>query len=301
VKIALPPVSIGISFFNAEETLLDAVRSVFAQTHQDWELILIDDGSTDRSLELVRSIKDPRVKVYSDGKNRRLAARLNEIVDLSTHDFIGRMDADDLMARDRIEKQLLALVSDPLCDLVSTGVVSLTDDNKPVGVRSPRPLHAVTPRSLLLSHHGIVHASIIARKDWYIRNRYREDLPVAQDMSLWISAYAKGDLGVKFISEPLYFYREDSSVTPEKLLKAYSVGRSIMLSDTKHGFPLYEKLFAYSRCQVQSFLVKVLKSLGKMDLIRARRSAYSLSEIEFMHYESEISLIRATELPVISN
>ena len=63
---SLPPVSIGLPFFNAERFLIDAVKSVFAQTHQDWELILMDDGSTDRSLEIAKSIRDPRVRVYSD-------------------------------------------------------------------------------------------------------------------------------------------------------------------------------------------------------------------------------------------
>ena len=106
----LPPISIGIPFFNAERFLLDSIRSVFAQTHQDWELILVDDGSTDRSLEIAQSIADPRVSVYSDGKNKKLAARLNQIHTLAKFDFIARMDADDLMATDRIRRQLTFLV-----------------------------------------------------------------------------------------------------------------------------------------------------------------------------------------------
>ena len=67
-------VSIAIPFYNAEKYLRDSIRSVFAQTHQDWELILMDDGSTDGSLAIAKSIKDPRVSVYSDGQNKKLAA-----------------------------------------------------------------------------------------------------------------------------------------------------------------------------------------------------------------------------------
>lgn len=294
----LPPVSIGISFFNAEDSLLDAVRSVFAQTHQNWELILIDDGSTDRSLELAKSINDPRVKVYSDGENKKLAARLNEIIDLASFDFIARMDADDLMARDRIEKELRVLVNDPVCDLVSTGVVSLTDDNKPVGVRSVPPSHVVTPRSLLRSHHGIVHASIIARKDWYKRNRYREDLPCAQDKSLWISAYSKLDLRVKFLPEPLYYYREDSSVSPFKLLRAYRVGRGIITRDATNRFPFSDKASSYIRSALQSLVVSILGRFNKMDLIRARRSGGEMLETDRLYFENEIAAIKSAELPI---
>ena len=294
----LPPVSIGISFFNAEDSLLDAVRSVFAQTHQDWELILIDDGSTDRSLELAKSIIDPRVKVYSDGHNKKLAARLNEIIDLASFDFIARMDADDLMARDRIEKELRVIVSDPSCDLVSTGVVSLTDDNQPVGVRYVHSSHVVTPRSLLSSHHGIVHASIVARKEWYQRNRYREDLPCAQDYSLWISAYSRSDLNVKFLPEPLYYYREDSSATPFKLMRAYRVGRGIIARDATNGFSLPVKASFYIRSALKSLVVSVLDRLNKTDVIRARRSVAQISEVDRQYFESEVAVIKRVELPL---
>ena len=60
-------VTIGLPFFNAATDLPNAIRSVFAQTHQDWELILIADGSTDRSVEIANSISDSRVRVISDG------------------------------------------------------------------------------------------------------------------------------------------------------------------------------------------------------------------------------------------
>src|SRR5438309_10301144 len=89
-------VSIGIPFLNARRFLADAVRSVFAQTCDDWELLLVDDGSTDGSLDVVRSIDDPRVRVISDGTNRGLCARLNQIASLARGKYLARMDADDL-------------------------------------------------------------------------------------------------------------------------------------------------------------------------------------------------------------
>ena len=124
-------VSIGIPFYNAENFLLDAIRSVFAQTHKKWELILLDDGSEDRSLEIAQSIKDPRVRVYSDGKNKKLASRLNEIVKLAKYDIIARMDADDLMSPYRIKKQVEILAQNPHLDLISTGIYSVDDSFKP--------------------------------------------------------------------------------------------------------------------------------------------------------------------------
>src|SRR5690606_40978508 len=82
--------------------------SLFPYTTLFRSLILIDDGSTDGSLEIAKSVTDPRVRVYSDGVNMRLAARLNQINSLARYDYIARMDADDLMSsvRDRKSTRL---------------------------------------------------------------------------------------------------------------------------------------------------------------------------------------------------
>ena len=113
-------VTIGIPFYNAKHTLADAIRSVFAQTFQDWELILADDGSTDGSAEIARMVDDPRVTVISDGMNRGLPYRLNKITELARADYIARMDADDLMHPERLTLQVQYLDANPAVDVVST-------------------------------------------------------------------------------------------------------------------------------------------------------------------------------------
>ncbi|MCW1511070.1 glycosyltransferase family 2 protein, partial [Acinetobacter baumannii] len=97
-------ISIGIPFYNAENFLANAIQSVINQSFKDWELILVDDGSTDKSLDIAREFekKDNRIKVISDGLNLKLPARLNQIITISKYDFIARMDADDIMHPDRL-------------------------------------------------------------------------------------------------------------------------------------------------------------------------------------------------------
>lgn len=214
---------------------MDAIKSVFAQTHQDWELILMDDGSSDRSLEIARSINDPRVRVYSDGKNKRLAARLNDIHALARYDIVARMDADDMMACDRIEKQLSFLLDRPECDLVTTGVCSITDDSVPYGIRVPSEGHVLSPYLVLSCAHGITHASIVGRKEWFNRNPYNPSDHRAQDYKLWIRACRKNDLSMGFIREPLYYYREVGSMTPQKMLTAQRIVREVIRAN---GLPM---------------------------------------------------------------
>jgi len=101
-----PLVSVGIPFLNPGPYLDLAVRSVFAQTYPNWELILVDDGSTDGSYERATAIQDPRVRVLRDGQNKGLPARLNEIVRLAKGELVARMDADDAMHPLRLAKQV---------------------------------------------------------------------------------------------------------------------------------------------------------------------------------------------------
>lgn len=293
-------VSICIPFYNAESTLLDAIRSVFAQTHENWELILLDDGSTDRSLELAHSINDPRVRVYSDGVNRRLAARLNEATKLAKYDFIMRMDADDLMSPLRLEKQLQILASSPKIDLVSTGLCSLSNDDKILGIRCVNSKHSITATKLLNGGSGIVHASLLGRREWFKRNPYKESMLKSQDTNLWVRSYSKNDLKVAFINEPLYYYREDNNVTKEQLILAYAMGRHTIINDAKEAFSLSIKAKALSNNLIKTFAIKMFPKIT-LKAVRERRNITPPSGVYEKSIKDDISYIHNIILPVNTN
>lgn len=295
----LPAVTIAIPFYNAEATLLNAIQSVFAQTHQDWELILMDDGSTDDSLRLARSINDPRVRVYSDGRNRRLAARLNEITRLARHDFIARMDADDLMTHDRIERQLRVLVEHGDVDLVSAGLVSMSDDLQASGVRVAPADYEVTEWQVLAGRAWITHAAVLGRREWFVRNPYDESLRLSQDTNLWIRAYGGGDLHVKIIPAYMYFYREDGNVAYSKLSAAYRVHR-YTIRTAASAFPLSDRVRAYALTLAKSAVAFAVHRLGLMRLLRARRNESPIDPELRKQIDEEIATILATPLPMVS-
>ena len=117
-----PRVSILLPFFNAEQTLGPAIRSIIQQSYPHWELILIDDGSTDHSLEKAKRFDDSRIKIVADGRNLKLPRRLNQGVKISRGRYIARMDADDVTYPDRIETQLQFLERNPQIDVVASRV-----------------------------------------------------------------------------------------------------------------------------------------------------------------------------------
>jgi glycosyltransferase involved in cell wall biosynthesis len=287
-------VSIAIPFYNAERFLPDAIRSVFAQTYQDWELLLVDDGSTDQSLDIARSVKDPRVRVVSDGKNKKLAARLNEITELATHEYIARMDADDLMSPHRIAMQMEILQNDPNLDLVSTGLYSVTNDLTLVGYRGSGDSDVSFVR-LIKRRVGILHASLLARKDWYKRNRYLESLKVGQDSDIWLRASKKRDLKIKVMANPLYVYREEGNITARKLLQAYKNERQVF-SKYIDDYPF--RVCYVLRSHTKSVIIRCLDSVHSLKFFHKRRN-HNLSAEQIDDYKRMIETIASTNVPGI--
>ncbi len=284
-------VTIAIPFYNAEKYLLDAIKSVFMQTYKKWELILIDDGSTDDSLIIAKSIKDPRVRVYSDGKNKKLAARLNEVTKLARYDYIARMDADDLMMPNRIEELVKILENQKDYDLVSSGVLSVKNDLTLIGCRGAE-ISNYSLDSLLKGRQGFIHAALVAKKSWYQRNYYDVSLPIAQDRDLWLSASSKDDFRALSISKPLYIYREEGNIKVSKILKAYDLERKMYLK--------YSKTFPFRLLCVsifKSLLIILLEAFGSVHLLQKKRNAVINEEI-IEEYESFINELQNYKIPV---
>ena len=286
-------VTIAIPFFNAEAYLTDAIRSVFAQTYQDWELILIDDGSTDKSLEIAKSIKDDRVRVVSDGKNKRLAGRLNEVTKIAKFDFIARMDADDLIFPNKLATQLAHFEKDPNLDIVTTGVYSVTNNLEIQGVRG-QDFEYPNFESIISRKLGVVHAAILAKKSWYERNQYDESLKIAQDLDLWIRAAKKNDFKIKSISDYLYIYREEGNITKDKLLRAYKNERNMI-----RKYASNQKIKLLSKSRFKSFVVRTLALTGNVQQLQKRRGKEEISEDLKANFQNALEVIKSTKIPGI--
>jgi glycosyltransferase involved in cell wall biosynthesis len=202
-------VTVGIPFVNDDRTLETAIRSVFAQDLRDWELVLVDDGSTDRSLEIARSIRDPRVRVVSDGENRGLPYRLNQINRLARAPYIARMDADDVMHPARLQVQAAYLDRHPAVDVVDSACFTIDTRNRILGLGNTTALDfaplSVLRKSLLL------HPACMGRREWFLQNRYDETLLRAQDWDLWFRTWEHSEFAR--ITSPLLFYRITGSAS----------------------------------------------------------------------------------------
>lgn len=182
-------VSILLPAYNASKFLEAALDSIRAQTYSDYELIAIDDGSSDDTREILqrRAMIDPRIRVISH-KNIGMGASLNLGLRAAKHDWIVRMDADDVMAFDRIEKQKNFVERNPEISIAASYVKYINDRGDYIG-RGLSPLTTLEKvRERVASGHliGFHHPSVMARKDVLLEvGGYRSEFWPADDIDLW--------------------------------------------------------------------------------------------------------------------
>jgi len=267
--------TIGLPFYNNEETLADAIRSVFAQSFQDWELILLNDGSQDRSLEIAESVDDPRVRVINDATNKGLPTRLNQITALARGQYLVRMDADDMMHPHRLEAQISRLNQEPEVDVVGSAMYSVDENDVIQGVRGNHPLRT-TPYATL-ANGILVHVTAIARPDWFAKHPYDESLRRAQDRDLWCRAHL--DSTFSLVSQPLMYVRETAA---DRVINNYLRGyRSERALFRKYGPHFIGK--AWTRQLVAKSYIK--------------SAAYKLAHLFQMHHP----LIKRRNTPLLAD
>jgi glycosyltransferase involved in cell wall biosynthesis len=197
--VTTPAVTIAIPFFNEEAKLPSAIRAVFAQTVSDWELLLVDDGSTDRSRAIAESVRDPRVRVLGSGERRGLGVRLNEITAAAAAPLVARMDADDVMHPTRIERELALLERRPDASAVGTFVAYVDEHGKRGAVNETLP---PVRRGDALTVGILAHATVLARKGFLERFPYDARFERAEDRELFFRAHPSCTFAT--VEEPLY-------------------------------------------------------------------------------------------------
>lgn len=199
-----PVISIGLPCYNVEKYVTYAIHSILNQTFKDWELIIIDDNSTDGTYEILKSFEyDDRITILKDFQNRGLSFRLNQIANLSRGKYLIRMDADDIMDIERIESQLKFLLDNPQIDVLGTYAYAINHKNNITGLRK---CNKTTSIQGAVRKSIFIHPTIIGSVKWFRENPYNEECIRMEDHELWVRTFTKSKFEVLDI--PLLFYRE---------------------------------------------------------------------------------------------
>lgn len=243
-----PLVTVAMPFYNNQDSLGDAISSVLNQSFIDWELILINDGSTDKSLDVARKYINGRTYLISDGQNKGLVARLNQSVSLANGKYYARMDADDIMHPERLMQQVQFLSEHPHVDVVDTAMYVMNQSGELTGIRNELPAD-VSLKDVLYGQ-TLNHATVMGRADWFKSHSYDPVYVRAEDVELWCRTL--GNSVFARLRKNLYFVREGKIN-----VKNYARAQSTMRRIYRNYGPL-----TLSRWQIQSLiLVSTIKSV----------------------------------------
>lgn len=224
----MPLLTVAMPVFNGGIHLRPALLSIMKQTFRRWELLLIDDGSTDSSVINVMDIIDHRVRVIRDGKNRGLAARLNEAIDLAQGRYFARMDQDDISHPERFERQIESLSADSRLDLLGTQCVTISERSEMLGLFSAAESHqAICARPWLGFY--LPHPTWMGRTEWFRKHRYATPGPYCcEDQELLLRTYDVSRFSV--LPKRLLAYRLRDQVSWEKAWRTRTTLYKIQLS-----------------------------------------------------------------------
>lgn len=199
-----PRVTVLMSVYNGRAYLAEAVRSILDQTFDDFEFLIIDDGSTEPVEEIVSTFSDPRIRFVSQ-ENIGLTRALNRGLALARGEYVARMDADDFSVPTRLESQVKEMATNENMDLV--GCFFDVVDNRGALIERKEPFVDPVYRLWRLQfHNNYGHGSVMLRKKAVIEaGMYDESLRYAQDYGLWSRLSTKSN--TRIIPEALYRYR----------------------------------------------------------------------------------------------
>lgn len=200
-----PLVTVFIPVYNAEEYLKETIDSVLKQTYTNFEIVIVNDGSTDRSVEIAESFMDPRIHLYHNEGNRGLPYTRNRGLALARGEYIAFLDADDIALPDRLQTEVEFLEKHPEFHLVGSWYHTMMD-----GIVKEQRFHSGQYR---IRNTGMIFrpvvgtSTIMVRKSLILQNKlnYRKECFVAQDYAFLVDCACHTD--IVCLSKPLAIYR----------------------------------------------------------------------------------------------
>lgn len=184
-----PTLTVALAVLNGGATLENAVRSVLNQSWPHWELLLLDDGSTDGSIDRLPFLIDPRIIVIRGGQNLGLASRLNQAVGMAKGEYFARMDHDDLSHPERFARQIAFLDGHPKVDLLAVQCLTMDEQEKLVDTLPSAINHSDICRRPWQGFY-MAHPSWMGRTEWFRRNAYQDPAPYrCEDQELLLRAH----------------------------------------------------------------------------------------------------------------
>ena len=204
-------ISVLLSTYNNEKTIKDSIASILNQTYKNFELLIIDDGSEDNTLQICKSFSDSRIKLFKNDSNIGLTKSLNKVSQYATGKYLARQDGDDISLNNRLQKQIAVFNKLDNLDIV-TSRAYIKNSNRII----PKYRNYISYKILINYLNPFIHGTLMIKNDSFIKlNRYNENFIYAQDYKLFYDAI-KLNMKIKVISEPIYILNLENNISSNK-------------------------------------------------------------------------------------
>ena len=269
-----PMISVVMPVYNGEKYLREAIDSILNQTYTDFEFIILNDGSTDRTEEIILSYDDPRIVYVKNDKNLQIVKTLNKGIALAKGKYIARMDADDISLPERFEKQIGFMEQN--LDISVCGSYLRTIG----GSQQHLWTYPISPESIrvaLVFYSPLAHPSVMIRKKFFHLKKYTIEYQNAEDYFLWASCMFTH----KFANLPevLLLYRLHNNQTGthysnNQLELSNKIRLDLLnqlgLTPTRKEFEVHEKVSRYQYVDIydaEKWLYKIYQHNKKNHLL----------------------------------
>tara|TARA_B100001250_G_scaffold169750_1_gene146180 strand:+ start:10264 stop:10959 length:696 start_codon:yes stop_codon:yes gene_type:complete len=207
-----PLISVIMSVWNDSKNVRTAIDSILGQSYKNFEFLIIDDGSTDSTYEILEEYKmrDSRIKIFKNEKNKGLTKSLNLLISYSNGDMIARQDSDDISKKSRLETQLNCITKNRFDICTSRALVKNTNKKIP-------GLSYYLPNKIAIKiKNPFIHGTLLIKKSIFTElDNYDEEFYYAQDYKLFWDILKK-DYKIKKIREPLYYLNTANNISTNK-------------------------------------------------------------------------------------
>ena len=249
-----PVITIAMPVYNCESFILDSIKSIINQTFSNWELIIINDNSSDSTSKILNNIEDPRIRIYNNNERNGLAYCLNFCISLSNSEFFARMDGDDIMFNKRLELQYNYLIENTDVDIVGSNALIIDQNKNIIGKR----ITSISTNISQILHNGglFIHPTVFGRTDWFKKNPYNISFLRCQDLELWVRTVDNSKFNI--INDCLIFYRDVKDIKLNKYISAGNYYRKILnLNKNKISNLIFYKLHIYTYLKVLYFFIYI--------------------------------------------
>ncbi len=237
----IPKISVIIPVYNSEVSIKKTLESVLAQTYRDFEIIIVDDGGTDRSIQICQQFSDQRIQIIHQ-QNRGLAGARNTGIRYASGEFLAFIDSDDLWLPEKLEKHLQHLERSPQVGVSFSRSLFIDDQDKPLGIYQMPQLTNITPEYLFCRNPISNGSAAVFRRDVFAAIRFEDNLygyfedfyfddhfRQSEDIECWLRIALQTTWKIEGIPEALTLYRLNATGLSANILQQYESWERILL------------------------------------------------------------------------